>query len=92
MLDMGRLRIKKKETVLPFRQTVAYRFMIIAILIIAFFYGGIRAITSFQSAETTRMIIAITLAVGSAIGIFYNLDKMRYARIPKKTAMRMKRR
>ena len=89
---MGRLRIKKKEAVLPFRQTVAYRFIIIAVLLIAFLYGGIRAITALQSADTTGMIIAIALAVGSAVGAFYNLEKMRHARIPKKTAMRMKRR
>ena len=88
---MGRLRIKKKEAVLPFRQTVAYRFIIIATLLIVFLYGVIRAITALGSADTTGLIIAIALAVGAAGGAFYNLEKMRYARIPKKTAMRIKR-
>ena len=88
---MGRLRIKKKEAVLPFRQTVAYRFIIIAALLIVFLYGVIRAITALGSADTTSLISAIALAVGSAGGALYNLEKMRYARIPKKTAMRMKR-
>ncbi len=89
---MGRLRIKKKEVVLPFRQTVAYRFIIVAVLLIVFLIGGTRAISSFQRADTTGMIVGIALALASAVGAFYNLEKMRYARIPKKTAMRMKRR
>ena len=89
---MGRLRIKKKEAVLPFRQTVAYRFIIVAVLLIVFLIGGTRAINSFQRADTTGMIVGIALALASAVGAFYNLEKMRYARIPKKTAMRIKRR
>ena len=88
---MGRRRIKKKEAVLPFRQTVAYRFIIVAAMLIVFLYGVIRAITALGTADTTGLIIAIALTVGSAVGAFYNLDKMRYARIPKKTPMRMKR-
>ena len=89
---MGRLRIKKKEAVLPFRQTVAYRFILLAGLLIVFLYAGIQAIASLQSGETTVLFIAIGLAVGSALGAFYNLERMRYARIPKKTAQRLRRR
>lgn len=91
---MGRLKIKNKDAVLPFRQTAAYRFVIIVVMLIAFVYSTIWAISSYQEANASMIaiIIAITLAVSAVVGIFYNLDKMRYARVPKKTAMRMKRR
>ena len=89
---MGRLRIKNKESVLPFRQTVAYRFILLATLLIIFLLAAVRTIGSMQNGSTTALIISIGLALGAVIGAFYNLEKMRHARIPKKTAQRMRRR
>jgi uncharacterized membrane protein (GlpM family) len=88
---MGRMRIKKKEAVLPFRDTIAFRMIVltasIIIFMIALYYlvGALR--TSLPMAITSGVAV-----VGAAISIFYNLDHMRDAKIPKHTMNRMKRR
>ena len=43
---MGRMRIKKKEAVIPFRETIAFRMMLLTVSVIFFFaalYGLARA-------------------------------------------------
>jgi ABC-type amino acid transport system permease subunit len=88
---MGRMRIKKKDAVIPFRETLAYRMIfagicaLVLIFALYFFLGAI-------STNLTVAIVAGAIATAAVAGIFYNLDQMRSARVPKRTLDRMKRR
>lgn len=88
---MGRMRIKKKEAVIPFRETVAFRMLLAGgwfIVFVAFLYilaGAFRT-------NTILAIVSGLVSVASAYGIVYNLDHMRDAKVPKHTMDRMKRR
>ena len=87
---MGRMRIKKKETVLPFRETLAYRMILIGASLIVF----VIALYLLVSAISTNMTIAIASGVvglAAALSLFYNLDRLREAKVPKRTLNRMKR-
>ena len=87
---MGRMRIKKKEAVIPFRETMAYRMMFAAGSLIIF----IVAIYNLVGAVSTNITLAIAFGVigaAAAFGVFYNLDQLRYAKVPKRTMNRMKR-
>jgi uncharacterized membrane protein YbhN (UPF0104 family) len=88
---MGRMRIKKKEAVIPFRETMAYR-MILAGGSLAVFISAIYLLAVAFSTNTTLAISAGAVGVAAAFGIFYNLDHLRYAKVPKRTMNRMKRR
>ncbi|HEY2379930.1 MAG TPA: hypothetical protein VGK48_01995 [Terriglobia bacterium] len=85
------MRIKKKEAVIPFRETVAFRLLIAGGWAVLF----IVALYILAGAFRTSLVLAIVsglVAVGSAYGIVYNLDHMRDAKVPKETMNRMKRR
>jgi hypothetical protein len=88
---MGRMRIKKKDTVIPFRETAAYR-MIFAGGSLAAFIIALYILVGAISTSITTAIAAGAVAAAAAFGIFYNLDHLREARIPKRTVNRMKRR
>ncbi len=88
---MGRLRIKKKEAVIPFRETLAYRMILITssvIAIIVALYVMIGALRTSIPVSIASGVIGIT----AGIALFYNLDLLRTARVPKQTLNRMKRR
>ena len=89
---MGRVRIKKKGTVLPFRQTVAYRFLLIATASITMLIAAFQLIFSIQSSSLTAALIWGVVLVGAAVALLYNLAHMREAKIPKSALERMKRR
>jgi len=89
---VGRLRIKKKEAIIPFRETLAYRMMLLAGSIIAFLVALYIMIGAFQAGVTVSFIASGVVAAAAAFAIFYNLDHLRDARIPKQTLNRMKRR
>ena len=85
------MRIKKKEAVLPFRETIAFRMILLTVSVIVFIIALYYLIGAFR----TSLPMAITwgaVLVAAAISIFYNLDHMRDAKIPKHTMNRMKRR
>jgi hypothetical protein len=85
------MRIKKKEAVIPFRETLAYRMILAGACFVVFIialYFVVRTI----STNVTGAIAAGTVAVAAAFGIFFNLDRVREARVPKRTMARMKRR
>lgn len=88
---MGRLKIKKKGTVLPFRDTVAFRFLMVAVSGIFFLISVFQLIRGIQSGNTTLLVIAIALTVGTAALTLFNLGQMRQAKIPKSAQQRMKR-
>ena len=88
---MGRMRIKKKEVVTPFRETLAYRMVLVAGTIAVFIIALFMLVRAF----TTSIPIAVSsgaVAAAAAFGIFYNLDRLREVKIPKQTLSRMKRR
>ena len=92
MPAMGKLRIKKKEAVLPFRQTVAYRFMILAFALVVFLIAAYQMVSSLLVGDTNTFIVAAVLAVATAVTAYFNLERMREAKVPKKTLQRMRRR
>ena len=89
---MGRLRIKKKETVIPFRETLAYRMMLLVGSIIAFLIALYIMVGALQANITVSFIASGIVAAAAAFAIFFNLDRLRVAKIPKQTMNRMKRR
>ena len=88
---MGRMRIKKKDAVIPFRETMAYR-MIFAGASLIVFVVALYNLVGALSTSPTRAIASGAIGVAAAFGIFYNLDHLREAKIPKRTLNRMKRR
>ena len=89
---MGRLRIKKKEAVIPFRETLAYRMILMAASIIVFLITLYTTISALQAGRTVPGIISGVIGAAAAFAIFYNVDHLRDAKIPKQTLSRMKRR
>ena len=89
---MGRLRIKKKDVVTPFRETVAYRMLLLTLAIFLCLYTIYETAVALAENNTLAFIIAAILAVGAAIVVFYNLERLSQARIPQRTMKRMKRR
>jgi hypothetical protein len=86
------MRIKKKEAVIPFRETLAYRMLLLAGSLIVFLIALYILIGSFQAGITVSLVSAAVIGIAAAVATFYNLDHLRDARIPKQTLNRMKRR
>ena len=89
---MGRLKIKKKEVVLPFRETLAYRMILLTVSVISFVVALYVASGALRANVSISFIAFAVIGVAAAIGIFYNFSRLRDAKIPKKTLNRMKRR
>src|SRR6516164_7373543 len=58
---MGRMRIKKKEAVIPFRETLAFRMIIVAGWVVVFFV----ALYILAGAYRTNIVLAIVSGVAS---------------------------
>lgn len=85
------MRIKKKEAVIPFRETVAFRMIVSAGWALVF----VVALYVLAGAFRTNIALAIVsglASISAAYGIIFNLDRMREAKVPKQTLNRMKRR
>jgi heme/copper-type cytochrome/quinol oxidase subunit 4 len=89
---MGRIRIKKKGRVLPFRQTVAYRFIFVALAVIVFVIAVFQVFSALVAGNTVLLVIASGVAAASAFLGLHNFTRMQTARIPRQTLQRMKRR
>jgi hypothetical protein len=89
---VGRLRIKKKEAVIPFRETLAYRMILLAVSVVAFLIALYIMVGALQGGITVSFVASGVVAAGAAFAIFYNVDHLREARIPKQTLSRIKRR
>ena len=89
---MGRLRIKKKEAVLPFRETLAYRMILLAASVLVFLVALVLTLGALQVGISRSFYISGAVVAAAAFGIFYNVDHLRDARVPKQTLARMKRR
>src|SRR5262245_55831564 len=81
---MGRVRIKKKEAIIPFRETVAYR-MILAGGSLLVFMVALYTLVGAIGTNLTLLIASGVIGAFAAFGIFYNLDQLRYAKVPKRT-------
>jgi uncharacterized membrane protein YbjE (DUF340 family) len=87
---MGRIRIKKKDAVIPFRETMAYRMIFAAASLIVFVIALFFVVRS-VSTNLTMAVATGAVAMAAAYGIFYNLDRLREAKVPKRTLNRMRR-
>ena len=85
------MRIKKKETIIPLRETLAFRMLLLAGSAVVFLIA-VYLLVSMLSRNTIAAIASGAVAAAAAYAIFYNLDHLREARIPKQTLNRMKRR
>ena len=89
---MGRLRIKKKDALIPFRQTMAYRLLLALgslLLVILTTYFLMRYI---QSGNSVGMIVSVVGTVMAVTSLFYNLGEVRNAKVPSATLKRARRR
>ena len=85
------MRIKKKEAVIPFRDTLAYRMMLAGASLVVFM-TALYILARTLSTNTLVAIVSGAVGVAAAFALFYNLDHLRDAKIPKRTLNRMKRR
>jgi hypothetical protein len=88
---MGRMRIKKKEVVMPFRDTLAFRMILLTGSIVVFIVA-LYILAGAISTSITAAVASGAVGIAAALAIFYNLDHLREAKIPKQTLNRMKRR
>ena len=89
---MGRLRVKKKESVIPFRETLAYRLLLAAGSVFLFMLTVYFLMKYAGSGNNIGMIASALSAVMAGTAVFYNLGQVRNARVPAKTLKRAKRR
>jgi len=89
---MGRLRIKKKEVVLPFRQTMAYRLLLALGSLLILFLTTYFLMKYYQSGNNVGMIASVAGVVMAVTSLFYNLGEVRNAKIPSSTLKRARRR
>ena len=85
---MGRLRIKKKDLVIPFRQTLAYRSILLAGSVLLLFFGLYVLYGAMISKQTPAFLLSAFLGIVGAALTFYNYDQLRHAKIPERTAKR----
>lgn len=76
---------------MPFRDTLAYRIILAGGSLLAFIIA-LYVLAGAISTSLTTAIASGVVGVAAAFGIFYNLDHLREAKIPKRTLHRMKRR
>ena len=88
---VGRYRIKKKDAVVPFRQTLVYRLILIFGSAVLFIISIFQLTTAIAQSNTVAMVVTGSLGVIGAIGAFYNLDRARYARLSEHSAKRLRR-
>ena len=86
------MRIKKKDAVLPFRETMAYRLLLATgslVLLLGTLFFLVRYM---QSGNKVGLIISIAAGVMAGISLFYNLGEVRNAKVPASALKRAKRR
>jgi len=89
---MGRLRIKKKDAVIPFRQTMAYRLLLAVGSLIVVLFTVYFLTTYLRAGNTTGVIISAAATIMAVTGMLYNLGEVRNARVPSSTLKRARRR
>ena len=89
---MGRLRIKKKEKVVPFRETMAYRLLLILSSGVVFIVMFVQATFGLREGNRAALIVASVIGVAAAVSLFYNGSRVRYARMSENATKRLRRR
>jgi hypothetical protein len=89
---MGRLRVKKKEAVIPFRETLAYRFLLAIASVFLFMVTVYFLMKYVGSGNNVGMIASAVFAVMAGTAVFYNLGQVRNARVSPSAMKRAKRR
>ena len=79
---MGRMRIKKKDVTVPFRETLAYRLLLVLGSILIFLFTLYEMITALTAKNTVAFVIALVAGVLSAMSLFYNLERARHIPVP----------
>jgi hypothetical protein len=85
---MGRMRIKKKGDFKPFRQTMAYRLLLVLTSILVFLYTIYRVVLSLVAKNTPAFVIALAAGVVCVICLFYNLERAMHMPIPERKRYR----
>jgi hypothetical protein len=89
---MGRLRIKKKETVVPFRSTLAYRLLLTTASVILMAFTLYQLIAAIRARNTTMLTLSALMSALATMALFYNIGQVRNAKVPERTLKRMHRR
>jgi len=89
---MGRLRIKKKDAVIPFRQTMAYRLLLATGSLVVFILAVYFLWHYVQVGHKVGTIVSIAGVVMAITSLFYNLGEVKNAKVPASTMKRAKRR
>lgn len=89
---MGRMRIKRKDSVIPFRKTLAYRLLLATgsfLLLLFTVYSIVRYV---NLGNNTGIVVSVLGSVMAVTALFYNLGEVRNARVPESTLKRSRRR
>jgi hypothetical protein len=89
---MGRLRIKKKDAVIPFRETMAYRLLLAAASLVVLMFAVYYIWHYAQSGNNIGLIVSVAGSVMAVTALFYNLGEVRNAKVPSSTLKRARRR
>jgi len=84
---MGRMRIKKKGEAKPFRETMAYRLLLVLLSILIVLSSMLVMIVSYAENKTT-FFIALAAAVVFSGSLFYNLERARHIPMPQRKRYR----
>lgn len=84
---MGRMRIKKKGEAKPFRETMAYRLLLVLLSIIVVLSSMFVMIVSYEARPTT-FFIALGAGVLCSVSLFYNLERARHIPMPQRKRYR----
>jgi polyferredoxin len=78
---MGRMRIKKKGDAKPFRETMAYRLLLVLMSIVVVLVSMFAMITYYAD-NKTAFIVAMVAGVLFTVTLFYNLERARHIPMP----------
>ena len=86
------MRIKKKAAFIPFPQTLAYRMILLTISFLLFAYATYRALASLYGESINAMIVFFSLMAATGFALFYNMSRLKDAKVSPTAAKRMRRR
>jgi hypothetical protein len=86
------MRIKRKGQTIPFTETLAFRMMLLTLSIILFITAIYGAFASFQAGTTNAMMIYLAFVLLTGYAVFFNMDRMKTARVSPAAMKRMRRR
>ena len=86
------MRIKKKSAYIPFPQTVAYRMILLTISFLLFAYATYRSLASLYGDSLNSMILFFSFMAITGFGLFYNMSRLKDAKVSPTAARRMRRR